>query len=108
MFLTIALIPSAFVLNETALAPLVTNAELDVPEAELIDRFLDAASAADLHFDHSRTDILLREVPRNNPTDAQIGAEMRGHDSLETQHMRRSPRDIRPAFRYFSHRTSTS
>ena len=44
----VAFIPEALVFNKAALAPRVTDAELYVPEPELIDRLLQTASAADL------------------------------------------------------------
>ena len=50
MPLAIALVPSALVFDEAALAPRVTYAELGVPEAEFIEWFIDAAPSADLRF----------------------------------------------------------
>jgi hypothetical protein len=48
--IAVAEIPEALVFNETGLAPGVTNAELRIAEAELINRLLNAASAACLGF----------------------------------------------------------
>jgi len=42
----VAFVPEALVVNETVFAPRVTDAELYIPEPELIDRLLQAASTA--------------------------------------------------------------
>jgi len=46
VFFAISLVPSVLVVNKTALAPGVADAQLRIPEAELINRFFDAASSA--------------------------------------------------------------
>jgi hypothetical protein len=48
VFLAIALVPGALVLNKAALAPRVPEVQLGIPESELIERFLDAASTTGL------------------------------------------------------------
>jgi hypothetical protein len=107
MSLAIALVPSVLVLNETALAPRVTDTELGISEAEFVEWFLDVASAADLCFHHSRTNILSDELARNNPTNAKkFGQTWEFTTRCRRKHMCRSARYISRTSPYFSHLTA--
>src|SRR6266550_828722 len=66
VFLTIALVPSALVFDEAALAPRVTNPELRVAETEFVEGFLDMAPSANLRLGLHRTCILSLRHARNN------------------------------------------